>query len=470
MTPFERARLAKLAKQEKWYRSNLGYLLHSGQKIIDQKFQSITGQLFVGNISRQWGKSYWAVTKATEQCQKKPKSRVKYCTAFHTDLVEFILPTFDIVLADCPPALKPVYKVQGSKWVFPNGSEIKLIGLDKNPNAIRGNVIDLIIIDEAGFVSNLQYIYESIIIPATLHRPNCKIIFISTPPSTPAHPFGDFIHRAELEDAYVKLTIYDNPRITDNDIERMAKEMGGKTSTTFRRECLCELILDDNLALCSEWSTDYEQIVTRDEFFQYYHKLVGQDLGRKDHTALVFGYYDFKRAALIIEDELTMEGTEWTTETLKTEVTAKEAELWAEHKTFRRVSDNNNPHLLTDLSSIHNIHFMAVKKDSSLEQMVNRVREWVKAGRIIIHPKCKMLLGCMRYGVWDKNRKEFARSKVYGHFDHFAALMYLLIHTPSHSNPIPATHGHANHRSWLGHVKGPQSNNAKVIGTLFNKK
>jgi hypothetical protein len=170
-----------------------------------------------------------------------------------------------------------------------------------------------------------------------------------------------------------------------------------------------------------------------------------------------------------------MEGSKWTTETLKTEVLRKEKELWGHDiessaKTYRRVSDSNNPHLLTDLASIHDLHFMAVKKDSSLEQMVNRVREWVKTGRILIHPRCKMLLGCIKYGIWDKNRKEFARSKVFGHFDHFAALMYLLIHTPHSSNPIPATHGFEAHKAWLGNIKGPQTNNARTIEQLFGVK
>lgn len=459
--------IAIAAKVQKWHRGNLNYILHSGQKKIQAKYGQTKGQLFVCNIARQFGKSFWAVSKAVELALAKPNTRIKYGTAYHTDLSEFIMPTFEAVLADCPNALKPTYKIAGSKWVFPNGSEIKLVGLDVNPNALRGNVIDLIIIDEAGFVEKLEYIYKSIIVPATLHRPNCKIIFISTPPSTPAHPFGDFIQRAELEDAYVKLTIYDNPLITQADIERMAKEMGGFESNTFRRECLCELVLDDDLALVREWKDEFSQDIKRDEFYSYYHKLVGQDLGRKDHTALVFGYYDYKRAALVIEDELTMVGSEWTTETLKKAVETKEAELWTGMKAFRRVSDNNNPHLLTDLGSIHNLHFMAVKKDSSLEQMVNRVREWTKQGRIIIHPRCKMLTGCMKYGIWDKNRKEFARSKVYGHFDHFAALMYLLIHTPYHSNPIPRDHGHLAHTSWLGHIKGPESHNARILGNLL---
>lgn len=457
-------------EREYWHRANLNFKLHDGQKLINQKLSEILGQLVVINCSRQWGKTFLMVTKAIELALKKPKARIKIGTAFLTDLTEFILPTFDTVLLDCPDSLKPKYKVQGTKWVFSNGSEIKLVGLDKSPNGLRGNVIDMIILDEAGFITNLDYLYKSVIVPATTHRPNCKIILISTPPSTPAHPFVDFAQRADLEGSYCLFDIYTNPMIDQATIERLAKESGGFDSTTWKREYLCQFILDDDLALVREWKPEFIQEVPKDQFYGYYHKLVGQDLGRKDHTALIFGYYDFKKAALIIEDELTMDGPAWTTITLKDSVLAKEKTLWDEQKPFRRVSDNNNPHLLQDLSSIHNMYFMPVKKESSLEQMVNRVREWVKQGRIIINPRCKMLIGCLQYGIWDAKRKEFARSKVYGHFDHFAALMYLLIHTPVSTNPIPATHGFENHKAWLGNIDKLPSNNARTIQKLFGPK
>lgn len=462
------------AKREKWRRHDLKYLLHLGQKRLHAAFEQSTGQLFVANIARQFGKSYWAVSQAVELALKKPKARIKYGTAFQTDLTEFILPTFDAVLADCPENLKPKYKVHGSKWVFQNGSEIKLVGLDKSPNSLRGNVIDLIIIDEAGFVEKLEYIYRSIIIPATLHRPNCRIVFVSTPPTTPAHAFGDFIQLAELSGAYVKLTIYDNPLITEADIDRMAEAMGGKNSTTFRRECLCELILDEDLALVKEWSEKYVQEPPYDQYYQYYHRYVGMDMGRKDHTALVFGYYDFKRATLFIEDDLTMNGPDWTSQTLKDSVFKKERDLWGvdedgkQKAPFRRVADNNNPHLIVDLSSIHNLHFMETNKES-LEAMVNEVRLMIAEGRLIVSPKAKMTIGCLKYGIWDSKRKEFSRNKVYGHFDHFAALMYLIRNLAKSTNPIPVDHGFVNHKAWLGNIKDQRNvtPNARTIGNAL---
>ncbi len=458
--------------EEAWHRGRLKYLLHSGQRVIDTAFLNIPGQLFVANIARQFGKSFWAVSKADEQARKKPHSRIKYGTAFQSDLTEFILPTFEAVLKDCPSYLRPKYKVHGSKWVYPNGSEIKLVGLDKTPNSLRGNVIDLIIIDEAGFVEKLWYIYSSVIIPATAHRPNCKIIFISTPPSTPAHSFGTFIEMAELKNAYVKLDIYQNPMLTEADIDRLAEAVGGKTSTTFRREFMCELILDEDLALIPEWDDKYWCDVEKDEYYGYYHKYVGLDLGVKDFTACIFGYYHFKRAALVIEDEFFMNGPSMNTEVLVKKIRSSESEIWGEGELkevpknvpFRRVSDNNWPILMLDFSSLHDLTFIATNKDL-LEAMINEVRLMVQAGQIIVSKKCRYLRGCLKYGVWDKNKKKFAHSITYGHFDHLAALVYLVRNLAKHTNPIPIDHGKQNHTHWMGHIKD-QRNVSKNAHTL----
>lgn len=465
-----------LAKNILWHRGDLSWKLHSAQQLLDKTYRNITGQLFVGNCSRQWGKSYWAVTKAVEQAIRYPKSQIRYGAAFQTDLVDFIIPAFEKVLEDAPESVRG--KKVGHYYNFPNGSRIKLVGLDKNPNGLRGNTLDLIIIDECGFVTNLDYIYKSIIIPATLHRPNCKIILISTPPSTPAHPFIDYVQKAEFENSYVKLDIHTNPLITPDDISRMASEMGGVDSTTFRRECLCEFVTDSDLAIIPEWQDKYVQELERDEYYKYYHKYDGMDLGVKDLTAAIFGYYDFKRASLIIEDELEMNGPSMNTLLLVGAIKAKEKELWKNDEVprdynnnpipFRRVSDNNWPILIQDLSSIHNLTFIETTKDN-LEAMINEVRLMVQAGQLIINPRCKKLIGCMRYGVWDTKKKAFARSTVYGHFDHLAALVYLVRNISKGTNPIPATHGFENHKAWLHHVKDKDqsSHNSREISRVL---
>lgn len=475
-----------LAKRVLWTRGELSWKLHAAQEVLEDVFKNAKRQLFVANCSRQWGKSFWAVKLAVETAIKIPKAQIRYGAAFQTDLVDFIIPAFEKIFEDAPESVKG--RKVGNYYRFPNGSRIKLVGLDKNPNGLRGNTLDLIIIDECGFVTNLDYIYKSIIIPATLHRPNCKIVLISTPPATPAHPFVDYVQKAEVEGAYVKLDIFTNPLITPDDIERMAQEMGGRNSTTFRRECLCEFITDSDLAIIPEWHDKFVQDIPRDEFYGYYHKYDGMDLGVKDLTAAIFGYYDFKRASLIVEDEIEMSGPSMNTKILVGAIKQKEKELWDNvepdpsdaTKTiekrdingnpipFRRISDNNWPILIQDLSSIHSLTFIETTKDN-LEAMINEVRLMVQAGQIIIHPRCKKLIGCMRYGVWDNKKKAFARSTVYGHFDHLAALIYLVRNLARHTNPVPATHGFENTTAWLGHVKDRDKNssNAREIARIL---
>jgi hypothetical protein len=421
--------------RERWLRGRLGYKFHSGQVKLKEKVTACKNQLFVNECARQFGKSYFWVTFALEFAHANPGSRAKYGTAFHSDLIEFIMPTFDAVMEDCPDDIRPKFKTTGSKFITYNHSEIKLVGLDKNPNGLRGNVIDLIVLDEAGFISNLDYLYKSVIIPATTHRPNCKVVFSSTPPSTPAHPFLDYVQKAELEDSFVKMTIYENPMVDEATIRRLKKESGGERSSTWRREYLCEHVTDQDLAIINEWKDEFVKEVPRDEYYEFYHKYAAMDLGVKDHTAVIWGHYDFLRARLIIEEEYVINGPELTTEVLQREIKAKEASLgW--QKLYLRISDSNNPLLLQDLSLLHQLHFSPTDK-GTLEEMVNLVRLMVGNGQIIVHPRCKQLEGCLKYGVWDKNRNKFARSKVYGHFDALAALVYLVRNLNKSTNPIP---------------------------------
>lgn len=453
--------------RERWFRGRLGYKLHEGQRKIEEYVSRSKNQLFVGEIARQFGKSFWLVIQALECAIKTPKGRIKYGTAFQTDLLEFILPTFDMVLEDCPEDLRPVWKVQQSKWVFSNGAEIKLVGLDRKPNGLRGNKIDLIILDEAGFMSGLDYLYKSVIIPATTHRPNCRILVFSTPPATPAHEFLDYVQKAEYEGGYLLLTIFHNPLLSAETIFRLMKETGCKPpealsdaeciaivqrmmdtkslefptdweiSTTFQREYLCKHITDANLQVIAEWKDEFVQDRERDQYFKYYQKYEAMDLGVGHLTVNLYGYYDFLKAQLVIEDEVAMSGPTLTTAKLKEACLKKEIDLGYDKP--RRFADNNNPLLLQDLSLIHGMHFSATDK-GTLAEMVNTVKIMVQNGRIVVHPRCKQLKGSLKYGVWDKHRKKFEESKVYGHFDALAALIYLVRNLDQVTNPIPVEH------------------------------
>lgn len=454
--------------REKWYRGKLNYKLYGYQYVLYLALWAAIGNpaclKYVLKCSRRWGKSTVLCLISLEFAIRHPNAQIRFAAPTAKALKKITMPIYRKLLKDCPETLKPTYKIMEQVWMFPNGSEIHMAGTDGgNAESLRGTASDLNLIDEAGFADDLDYVLRDILIPQTLTTGG-KTLLASTPARTPAHDFTEIARECELDGFLTKLTIFDNPSISQEKIELYAKEAGGFESTTWKREYLCEDVVDENLAIIPDWKDIYVQEIPPNEFYPYYHAYAGMDLGRVDNTAIVFGTYLFKEATLYVEDEIIMEGAEWTTVTLKDRILAKEKELWDQKKPYRRISDNNNPHLINDLSSLHGVFFMQTDKDA-LEAMVNAVREMVVRGQIIVHPRCVNLLGCLRWGVWDAKRRGFDRSKKLGHFDTLAALIYLVRNLAKHSNPIPIDHGHQNHRSWLGNVKTQMntSNNARTL-------
>lgn len=454
----------ELARDELWRRGNLSWKFHAGQREINTFYNKMRGQLFVCNISRQFGKTVYSVIKAIELAIQKPNAIIRYGTAFLVDLLRFIIPAFKMVMQDCPESIKGQYLKKGSVFIFPNGSRIDLVGIDKNPDAMRGNSVDMFVIDEAGYVDRLEYLYNSVIVPSTTHRPDCKVLMVSSAPSTPDHEFKMFCDKADKEGAYVMLTIYDHPTITKETIERLANEVGGKDTTTFRREFLCEFVTDSNLAIIPEWSNGnlpddkhkWIQDVPKDEFYSFYHKYDGMDIGYRDLTAVIFGYYHFKMAALVIEDEVQFHGPTETIKTMSAKIKQKETELWGDQKPHKRIADNNNLTLLNDMNVDYGIIFNATGKEA-LQAMVTDVRIMVNAGRVIVHPRCTKLIGCLRSGIWNAKKTIFNRSRDFGHFDHLAALIYLIRNLDLSTNPIPATYGLSHQTHWMKNLKNQQN-------------
>lgn len=427
-----------IAAAELWRRNNLSWKLHSGQKVIDSVYRAVTNKLFVANCSRRFGKTYWVATECVKVARSKKLARVKVASAFLKDVEEFIVPTFNLVMEDMPEDIKPRWNESKKKYIFNNGSEIQLIGLDKNPNAGRGNYCDLYVFEEAGFIKNLSYLYSSVVIPMTMYREGARVMMISTPPKTPDHDFKDFVIKAKLEGGYVELDIDKNPMVTPAMREEYRKEC--LTETDWLREYMCQFVTDQTMAIVPEMrGYDYKR-GPKSEHYDILHKYVAMDLGVRDLNLTLFGYYDFPRGKLVIEREHCISGPEMTTPKLHADLSAIELELWGGKEPYKRFADNNNPLLLLDLGSIHNMFFNSTSKDS-LHAMINQVRVWIGAGRVEIDESCKILIDSLKFGVWNENRSEFGRSKTLGHFDAIAAIMYMIRNIDEHTNPIPVKVG-----------------------------
>lgn len=451
-----------------WRQGELLWKLHLGQMELEYAFLTSKGKLFVADCSRQLGKSTWGAKKAVETALTVPFARIRYATAFLSDLEQFILPAFELILDDIPEDLRPQWRAQKSEFFFPSTrSTIRLIGLDRKPNGLRGNKLTLVIIDEAGYTSRLKYLYQFVLIPATTHVPTAKIILMSTQPETPDHDFVYFCDKAELEGNYVKLTVFDNPMLTQEQIEDIALEYApadptktreerialGMATTAFRREYLCERVVEADRAIIPDFREDlHVKVAPISPAHKFWHRVEALDSGVRDKTACLFGYYDFARAKLVIEGEFDIRGPAVTTRNIAKLTRKVETELGyavyrdnpaapdkperVEDLVYRRTADNDNLILLQDLGQEFDLHFSPTSKDE-LHAMVNQVRLWFSSGRIEIHPRCKGLIGSLKAGIWNLQRSEFARSDLHGHFDHISALVYMVRNCPESENPVP---------------------------------
>ncbi len=445
--------MAKLNKQEAlnqlWNRGELLFKLDSNQKELHNLFYNVKEKINVWLLSRRSGKSYTLLVLALEQCIKHPNSIVKYVAPTKMQLKTIIRPLMKKIVNDCPMDIAPEFKNNEYIYYFANGSEIQLAGSDSgHAEKLRGGDAHLVIIDEAGSVDDLDYIIKSILIPTTLTTRG-KIVIAGTPAKMPDHPFVGYIERADAKGTLVKKTVYDNPRLTKQDIEELIEEVGGVNSADFKRELMCCLIKDPSLAVLPEFSEELEKEIVKEwNKPQFYDTYEAMDLGYDDLTFLVFGYYDFRANKLIIEDELVFDFKEKDNHIAKLSerILNKEKELWFNPLTneikevSQRVSDIDKI-ALSELYKTSNgkLKFDITKKDDK-ETAINNLRIMLASQKIIINPKCKTLISHLRNVKWrtTNDRKIFARSPDSGHYDGVDALLYLTRTINYKHNPYPS--------------------------------
>lgn len=457
-------------KMEAWRRGILSWKLRPVQKRIEHDVDNSPGRKHVSCCSRRIGKSFRLCLKAVSVALQKQDGQIRYISNTGTSLEKVVKPIMKIILKDCPPELMPIWKPQSKTYEFPStDSIIHLSGANGgHEDDARGTSCDLAIVDEAGFVDRLTYLVESVLMPQLLTCDG-ELEICGTPPLSPAHDFAMYAQKAEAEGWYSVYDIHQSDYSPEL-IAEFCEEAGGSESATWLREYMCQFIVDPELSIIPEWEDEYEKYIKpHKDYHDYYYRYVSLDIGFRHLTAALFGYYDFMNATLIIEDEYIINGPSMNTEILAGAIRKKEKELWNSKEPRLRIADNNNLILLQDLSSLHGINFSATNKDN-LSAMVNEVRLWVSSGRIKVHPRCKQLAGCLKYGVWTTNRKDFQESSTYGHFDALAALIYMVRNIDQSSNPIPRMLGLSRDDMFIPKEYERLDNNAESISKIFKTK
>jgi len=446
----------KQAIQELWKLADLSYMLKGVQKDMRDAVYNSSGKKTVFLCSRRLGKSFSMCLIATEYCIKTPNTIVKYLCPKKKDAKTIIRPIMRIILEDCPISMKPEWKEADKVYEFPNGSQVQIGGTDSgNAESIRGGYANLAIFDEAGFhdYNDFPYIVQSIVLP-TLLTTKGKMILASTPSKEPDHPFMvDYVHPARNDNTIIEYDIYSNPLITQEDIDEIAEEFPlGKEDPAFQREFLLKSVIDSDSIVIPEWNKELERdLVQERKIPTHYDAYVSGDPAAKDLTAILFAYYDFKRAKIVVADELVLggEGTALTTQVIADGVKRKESLLFMNEYTgetkepYLRIMDNNQPILMNDLYNDHGLLFVPTQKDTK-DQQINKLRMMLSQGSIEVSPKCKNLIYHIKTAKWDKKRKGFQRVKGSSdgklkahHCDALDALIYLVRNVQLGKNPYP---------------------------------
>lgn len=436
------------AKDQLWRQGVLSWKLNSIQKELYKLYHESQFDVQTWLLARRSGKTYTLFILALEECIKNPNTIVKFISSTKKQMEDILSQLFPEITHDCPADILPKYNKAGEFFSFYNGSKIQ-IGAANNGNAgsMRGGNTKISIVDEAQEIDALKNLVTSVLGATTL-RTGGKILISGTAPEHPESEFVGYIERAEAEGSLVKKTIYDNPLMSSEMIQKAIKLCGGVDTPEFQREYLCILTRDPQTVVFPEYTESLAKEITQETILPvYFDAYVGMDLGMKDNTALLFGHFDFKANKLVIEQELVldMQLADNTLDKLGKETLRIEKELWFDKQNneirppYKRVSDHD---LLVikqlAVSTDYKLKFDIADK-ANLESSVNNLRERLIKRQIIINPRCTTLLRQLKNVKWKKgDRAIFDRSAEDKHYDTIPALLYLVRAVDWRRNPYPA--------------------------------
>lgn len=422
--------------REAWRRGALGHLLHSAQRRILADFDASPSRRYVVCSSRRLGKSWLGCVRAVSQCIRNPGYQYRYAAPTQVMARSIVYPHLRKILATCPDDLRPKVNVQEMSWTWPNGSVLRLAGCDgSNADRLRGGECHEAFVDEAGFIADLHGVLEDVIMPMTLTT-NGRVLLASTPPLSPAHPFAEYVAKAEAASALTRMTIYDAPHISRAKADEYIDEAGGPDSVTARREYMAELVIDEASAIVPEFARVRSEIVVETTPPEWRDVYTVADFGFHDLTVVLFLYFDFPRARIVVEDEIALHGTSGLE--VGAAVRAREIQLWGEATKPNRYADAP-PQMLADLAHRTlgpGVQFHPVAKVNS-DAALNALRMSIQRKEVEIHPRCKTLISHLHYGTWNASRTSFDRVDGYGHWDGIDALTYAVRHVNRKRNPMP---------------------------------
>lgn len=388
--------------------------------------------------ARRYGKTTSILCYVIELMLRNPGWVAMWCEPDKNQAREIVRPEMEKVFATAPPGMRPRWSGIDSFYRFPTtGSIFKLRGVNHDRgDSARGNVANVIVADEFGTWKDPDYIVTEALRPQ-LQTTGGPFIFASTPPEDLGHAYYDHKAWAVRDRRFIKRIIHDNASLSRERVQELIKECRGEDTPAWQREYLCEPVSNPERTVIPEYDPKVHDLDDDAPAPEFYDAYVGMDLGFNDCTAVLFGYWDFMRATLVIEDEYVVSGKN--SKEIVDACKAKEFSLWKHTPPYRRIGDNDLQQL-HDMVSVFGYYVEPTQKDDKLAAL-NALRLRFSSGKIKIKKRCESLRYQVKVGLWNDRRTGFQRGEKTGHLDAIDALIYLSRNVSESRNPFPSNVG-----------------------------
>lgn len=424
-------------------RGDLSWMLWDQQLPIYDAIRGLPAGVdeYVVLCARQYGKSHLGVLLAVEDAIRNRDRCILIIGPDTKQTKDIVNPRMRRIQRLLPEGLLVQSKSE-NKWIIYhdlNGSkqsdfsEIVIGGMNENSSSQRGKTVQTIYVEEVVESSPDDYLesLRSDLGPALTHSKNGKIIFLTTLPKVPDHPFiTDTLAGARLNQALAVFTIDDNTALTAQQKEACIRRCGGVETDDYKREYLCMVIRDASTVVVPAYDEARHVKLINEPAFSTWCIMADWG-GTRDYTVGLLYTYDYLRNKILVKEEFMF------TENTSTKVIWPRIEAWEKQKQvgIDWIRADAPGQTLVDLAELTK-RMISLPNKEDWQAAINHLNVVFASDTIEIDPSCTFLRESLRSGTFNKQRNDFARTKALGHCDAIAALMYAVRHF-SKDNPYP---------------------------------
>lgn len=414
--------------RELWMRGELEFLLWDQQLPIWHKLQNLPNHVaeFVILCARQFGKSTIGVCYAISEAIKNRDCCILIVGPDINQTVDIVGPKMRFLTRTAPAGLIVPMASRNRYHVFhdldrraQDYTEIVIAGFNENSSSQRGKTVHRILIEEIVDVPESHYLtsIRSDLGPALLHSKSGKIVYFTTPPKYPNHPFvTETMVEARLNDALCVFTIDDNIALTEAQKQKAIKLSGGPQSVDTRREYYCEIVRDPRLVCLPDFDPVRNVRIFNLPTRCYWSVTIDWG-GVRDKTVAVLHTYDYFN-----NRHLFWDCREFLPNTSTIDILDEVRKMMEGYGNVE-VRIDTIPDRIREFNIERNFPCMAAYNREPIAQ-VNQLNVAFQEDRVWIHPRCKFLIVSAESGIWNNNKTDFDRNDALGHMDGVSAMMY----------------------------------------------